>query len=522
MKRLLALFLLCAAPCWAQLNVSFPGPGPIQVAAGAAVPTLVQSTQTPSDVQAQDGISQNPQTGNLITKPFPNSTQVGNTVVCHVRTSEATIGDIAISDDGSNTYTLRADEIAGSRTNAVFTAPITTTSRIVTVTYNDSAGDQTDNLVDCYEYENVGAYDVNCTGTATSLSAPACGSSMTPSSGDLIIAFVDVVSYSSKPATSANFTAQTGTTPTYSLLHNDGTSWSAAQYGVLASSTAITPSITLAQATTRANIAAVAMKAASSGGTFSGIHVNKVKAFAPQFANSTSFTGTTIALGFPCSGNSEWVFVGQGASSSTSNLTSVTDSNSNTWTRLTNLYSSGDGFAVQAAHVDSATCSATQVITLHFTSNPSFLTVYAVDIANATGYDSSATCTGGTPCLINNASSSATTTFSGAAITPSVSPGLILSYQNQDYQSIASATGNWNDGIESCPNETGGCSGNGIGTYSHYAYVGSGFEQDAGFTVQYYSSTAAITPVYTIAQTQGSTNSGQIGPAFNYTVAVKQ
>jgi hypothetical protein len=116
---------------------------------GTPAPTFVQAVQMPSDIQAQNGIGASVSTGNLVRKCFPNSTKIGNTIFAHIRTSEATIGDIAVSDDGSNTYTLRVDEIAGARTNAVFTAPVTTASRCVTVTYNDAVGEHCARICSC-------------------------------------------------------------------------------------------------------------------------------------------------------------------------------------------------------------------------------------------------------------------------------------------------------------------------------------------------------------------------------------
>jgi hypothetical protein len=531
MKHLLALFLiLFQATCHAQVmqqllaNAGTPAVAP-------STPTLVQMKQTPSDIQAQTGISAIPATGNLIVSCLPNTTQTGNTIIAHLRTSEATIADIVLSDDGStsNTYTERVSEVAGARTNVVFTAPVTHTSRCVTVTFNDSAGDQTDNLLDVYEFSNVGAFDVSCSGTATTGTAPACSSSMTPTvTGDLVMTFADVVSFGTKPTGAMTFTAQTGTTPTYTKLHSDGTSWSASQYGIYSGTSAITPSMTISTATTRANVVGIAMEAASGGGTFSGIHVYNVKSFAPQFANSTSSTATSQAVEIPCFGNSEWLLVGQGASSSTSNVTGITDTNSNTWTATGNVFSSGDGFAVQWWHTGTATCSGTEKATIAFTAAPTFLTVVAVDIANATGIDTGISCTGlaTNQCPINIANSTATATFAGAVMTPSTSTGVALSYQNQDFQTIGpgSTPGNWVNSYESCPNAVGatGCTGNGIGTYKALGYVGSGFEQDDGVIVDYYTSTSAITFSWVVAQTQGSTNSGELGPAFSTTVAVKQ
>jgi hypothetical protein len=140
-----------------------------------------------------------------------------------------------------------------------------------------------------------------------------------------------------------------------------------------------------------------------------------------------------------------------------------------------------------------------------------------VDVGNATGYDSSATCgAGSTPCFINSSSAS-TTTVAGNTITPSTAHGVVLGFANQDFDTMSAiSVGNFSADLEVCPTGNNSCAGSGTGTGIYY--VSSGFEQDGGLFVDYYSSTAAIASTWTIANTQST----GIGAYFNSVVAVKQ
>jgi len=509
------------------LGVSSPA-----TSAAPATPALVQVKATPSDVQSTGPLISN---GAFIVTCFANTTQVNNTVIVRLTTPSTTGNVTSVTDDGSssNTYTLQKNETAGSETLAIYSAPVVHASRCVTVTFTLGTGATViGNQVKLYEFDNLstasgtGSVDVTCSGTATSGTAPACGSSMTPTlSNDLVMTFMDVVSFSSKPATSVTFTAQTGTAPTYSLVDAAGTDWTASQYATNAALSAITPSITVSQAVTRANVVGIAFKAASNGGTYSGVHVNNVTFNAPQYSQSSSFTGTTFVVQFPCFGNDLWVLIGQGASSSTDNTTSIgSDSNSNSWTGLTNVYSSGDGYAVRWWHADSATCNGTEKFTINFTSNPSYMFLLTVDIGNSGGYDSTA---GNVTLNSGNSATNPPTTVSGGSITPSTTNGVILSYINQDYDtasavSTSAAGGIWASDNMSCPNATGGTGCAALGTSgSYYAYSGSGFEQDGGFMVDYYgNSTSSVSTTWTWG-TLGNTQNRAIGPYFYSSVVVK-
>ncbi|HEX4501067.1 MAG TPA: hypothetical protein VH187_07900 [Scandinavium sp.] len=511
MKWLLAFLL--AIPLHAQIPM-----GGVTANVTSTIPTLIQMRSSATDAQANvvGGFNGDTASNNYIQVCLANSGQVNNTLV--VRTTGTTAStNVSITDDGSssNTYTLQQHETAGGRTLAVFTASIVNSMRCMKVVFG---GGSTDDQVKVYEYKNIATSSpvrASCTGTATSGTAPACSAGITPTANDIVLGFEDVISFGTNPRGGTTFTAQSG----YSLIDSDNTGWTASE-SVISTGSSTTPSITIASATTRANIVGIALKSSSSGASFSGIHVNNVTYFAPEFALSLPITGTTQTIQFPCSGNDLWMMIGQGASGATSNTTSITDSH-NTWTALTNLYNSGDGYAIQWWHVTSlpAVCSGTTSFTINFTANPSFLTVQMFDLSNSSGYDSSATCgAGSTPCAINLNTGTQTATVAGAVITPSTSgPGVILSYANQDFNTLTNVSpGNWSSDVPFCPNSSTGCTGSGISTSAFY--VGSGFEQDGGTLVDYYSSNSAVSITWTIANTQ---NQG-IGPHFSSAVAVKQ
>jgi hypothetical protein len=268
---------------------------------------------------------------------------------------------------------------------------------------------------------------------------------------------------------------------------------------------------------------AVAFKAAHNGAGYSGVHVTNVTQIAPEYDRAAAITGTSQIIQLPCFGNDLWVMLGQGASSSTDNTTGIgSDTNSNIWTALTNVYSSGDGFSIRWWHSDSATCNGTEKFTISFTANPTYLFVVAVDISNSGGYDTTA---GNVTLGTGNSSTNPPTTISGGSITPSTTSGVILSYVNQDFDTVSAvstsaAGGVWVEDNLSCPNVTDGCGGSGAAG-ANYAYAGSGFEQDAGFMVDYYgNSTSAVSTTWTWG-TLGNTQNQAVGPYFYSTVVVK-
>lgn len=238
---------------------------------------------------------------------------------------------------------------------------------------------------------------------------------------------------------------------------------------------------------------------------------------------STAQTATTRVEAFPCKGNDPWILTGN---IDTAHVNSITDNNGNTWTGLTKVDSTGDGFEIRWWHVTSAvTCADNEAVTITYSANPSGLipVIEFFDIANSAGYDSSATCgAGSTPCAINNTiATNPPVAFAGATITPSVGsvahPTLILSYQNQDFDTISGVSpGLFVAAVGVCPNSGGaGCGGN--GTSTSYNYVGPGFEQDSGVMIDRVTATTAVSITWTPQNTQ----SQGLDFSFSSTVAIK-
>lgn len=481
---------------------------------GGSTPSLVQGPfASPNDVG-----SQSPAYGTnaTIKECLGRAAQVGNTIVLKLVTG-GTLGNLSVSD-GSNTYTLQVSQSGGGSTTALYTAPVTTATSCVTVT--SSSGTFGSNQMVLSEYTNVGAVDVTCHASVTSGTTLACAS-MTPTvNGDLIINFAHVQAFSSRPTGSVTLTAASGWTA--NLL--DGTDWTGVQSEVQSTAAAISPTITSSASVTQANVVGIALKAASSGGGYSGIQLLSSQRQNPSDTLSAA-PGASQTFQFPCYGNDPWIGLGWQASSSTSpSVSSITDSNGNTWTGLGVVFNAGDsgGYSIEWFHVTSTvTCNAAENPTITWSATPAYQYVDFYDVANSNGYDSGAACSGastGTGYCVVNSTSTSTTTIAGATITPTTSNGLILSFFNQDYGSIEGVSvGNFLPIIETCPGVSGGCGGGGTGTYASQAYQGSGADQDGGISDYYNSTTAAQTFTWTYANTQ----SQGIGAFFTATVALK-
>src|SRR5208283_5662434 len=94
----------------------------------------------------------------------------------------------------------------------------------------------------------------------------------------------------------------------------------------------------------------------------------------------------------PCpasvSGTVLWLMTGYGGGS----VSGVADNNSNTWTGLTAVDSTGDGYTIQWYHTGlNPTCSGTEKLTLTYGGDPSGLTPlwgFYIVTGAASGYDS--------------------------------------------------------------------------------------------------------------------------------------
>jgi hypothetical protein len=159
---------------------------------GTPTPTLIQGPfSTPNDTLIANAISNISGANSVIVTCLANASQVGDQILVKIRTAAAT-SNITFSDDGSNTYTLETSEVAGSSTSAIYLAPVTTTSKCVTLTFAATTNANTDQLI-LVEYNNLGAVDTTCSATVTSGTSAACSAMTTTVNGDLLLAFADVI-----------------------------------------------------------------------------------------------------------------------------------------------------------------------------------------------------------------------------------------------------------------------------------------------------------------------------------------
>lgn len=516
MKTWLSIALLGCTVVQAQqtINASFP------IVTSAPTPSIVQIGMSPSDNNGQNPISGN-STGGTLVVPMPNPTKAGNGLLCWLNSSEATIGDVSFSDDKSNTWALINDEIAGSHLIGWWGAAGTATgTQFITATFTNNPSD---NQVVCFELTNVATssfVDVSCKATVTSGTAPACGSMTTTLANDLVLSAMQVVSFGTKPTGSATFTAQTGAN--WSLQQISNMDDTVTQAEVLASAGAVNPAITVSSAVTRANVVGVAIKAASSGSSSSGLYLRSVQEqVAPGY--NTAISGTSQAFQFIIIGNDPWL-LWQGSASPNQGISSISDSLGNTWTGLTatNDITRGGTAGAQWWHVTSAVTTGIDTLTITFAANPAvsngatFLQFF--DVLSSSGYDSSAICgSGSTPC--NTDSSNSTnppTTVTCNSITPSTSNGLILSNFNVDFGTTSAVNqGYFEAPVEKCTGQTTGCGGAGLST--SYAYMGNGFVQDDGIGAYYNPNPSTWTPTFTMQNTQNQA----VGPYYCTTIAIK-
>jgi hypothetical protein len=427
---------------------------------------------------------------------LPNPAKAGNTIFVWGVTNNSPVTNISVSDDKSDTYTLKINRIAATRTVTIFAAPnVTAGAQQILVTQSTGGSQNQYCAAEFYNVDTSATLDGTSSASITSGTSLACGSFTTATAGDLVLDFTYVDSFSANPVTT-NFTGQGGS---WLKILEDDSSFSAAQYEVQASAGAVNPTMTIASAVTQAIVVCAAFKSASSGsGPAAGIRVNSfvVENFSEKNAVPNA---TTIPFNFPCTGNSlalQWNGL------DAQRMTSVSDSNSNTWTVHTKQASPAANEDVIWATADSVTCNSTERITVtHFATpsgpDPNIPVMAAYDISSSGGFDLTAQ-TNGTAAFSSG-------NVTGASITPSTSNGVLLAYINEQNDTVTSTT---------------------TGTFLSIVFNHTApnlnelgqIDQDAGYWLFYNPDTTTRTPVFTYTNTSGSNIGGwwEQGLAFKF------
>jgi hypothetical protein len=262
---------------------------------------------------------------------LPNPTAAGCCLILALQAGTGVSSATAV-DDASNTYATAVNFLSGQRVIVLVATNIAAGAKHITLTLNVAAANVG---VAVYEFFNVStaavASALDGTATGTSAASPvATGAITTVSDGDLI--FQWGVQTSIVNPFIPSFTKGTGFTKAGSQL-SDGTF---VQYQVQGTHGAITPTFTYGGTSRNFDTVAIALKSGTSGSALDTSTGPKV--FGVQHQHW--FTSTlTMAYEFPCQGNLLVI----ASTIADFGISTVTDGNSNTWTKAVESPEAGGG-----------------------------------------------------------------------------------------------------------------------------------------------------------------------------------
>jgi len=358
---------------------------------------------------------------------LPNSTLGGsstqgdrsnNLLICGV-SWDGTGTTATITDNNSNSWTNGPSSNDGTRMIALkYALGAKAGTQDLTLTLSAA---QYNVHMRCSEFYNV-ATSSAVDGTATSASnitgpTVASGSISTTVDNDLIYYYGIDDGYLCCTSAVTSFVVGTN----FKLLPSDRHIGHFAQYQVQTTHGAINPTMTVNQSSHDTfGAAAIALRAASAG-TAPGAAIRIKRVY------HTSLNAGAYTVQFPCDGN--LIVTSTAESTAQNGITSITDSNSNTFKKV-----SAPATYPQMFYAGGATCTNPNTRTMTFSNANSGVTsiavIYDITGANTSPYDTSATSTGdqvstgGSSCT-NSANSNST-----LSVTPSTANGLIIAVEN--------------------------------------------------------------------------------------------
>lgn len=449
LKRL-AILLLWAAPAMAQCNLILLHVGGCPTGVSIS-PTIVQWNAVPSTYSSTGHTTS---TGGATSIRIPlQPTLSGNTIVICAAGSHISINTITVTgtDSASNTYSTAQDELDTMDNNALWCRYVKNVAAGVTYAEADFSVGVTN--VSGIAWEQAGTNGVDKTSAARSTTAtiqPGNIGAMSQS-GDLIIQIAQNVS----AATVTAFTAGTGQSNiTWTKIASDTAiprssieNALAMQAGVYSATAAFNPKMTQTGSTGAATTVAIAFTPSTSQGTLPAAG-ERVVGMQDLLFNFSSTSPGTLTQDLPCPGSNAvtsqangmiMAYTGLGTE-----LSTITDSNSNSWVLKNGL--SQNGNQTQFAYAQNATCTSEMTVSVTFSGPPltgddnlRFFFVTGAptsgwfDVVNPSG--AGPTCTG--TCTGDQTTSGNTT---GPSITPSNATGLIIGEQVQDCDVVTSGT----------------------------------------------------------------------------------
>jgi len=442
--------------------------------------TTAVSAALPALVQYANDSMQNNVAVHYWSKKLPNPAQAGNLLVmaCTWGSSTATA---TVADDKGNTWTTGpvGQDAARNQTLQIFYAPnVVASTQVITMTLSGAAA-----FVQCtpHEFFDVSTAanpaDGSSAAVITSGTDLAAGDITTTTAGDLIF-YAGMCNSCGTPNNPITWTAGAGFTPTVA----DGTSFFGAEYQVQSGEGTINPAMTLNTPTSAGIAAAIAFKSASAGsGAAGGIHVNSAQVI--TYPLSTNWTGTSITLQIPTTGN---LIVIATESLTNANVISVSSNPANVWNNSAGCANNNsNAMSVCIWYAANATPSPEMTITLTYNEYPVVGPLdgfWDISGAATSPLDVAATATG------NFAQE--TGTITAPTLTPTTSNGVVIGLMEQDSQTVGSATPGALLTVQA-----GG-----------YQYLG--LDQDGGWLNYYNPDTSTIDFKWTFVNNEGAYNVG--------------
>ena len=348
----------------------------------ASAVVTVASSSLGSPVLVQH-VSSSSTRNNSISSPYcytyqlPGFTTAGNAVVAGFTFSGGPTP--SVTDDKGDTYTIAETYLDGTDGVSVGIAAafnVAAEARVISLCFSSNPGTFVQPMAS--EFNNVIGIDGPGTGnhgTGTSVTAGGMAPTM---SGDLVYQVVASLSRNQ-----SSFTAGTQGNITWNLLSADLMDGWAGQYGVYNSTSAVNPALTLGTSQKWVS-GAILLKTGTSGGVLSGLRIVRLIHENIPVNTSAGGTGNSFAnptsLQFPSSGNLLVAMIGGGIAC---RVTSITDTNQNTWTQAgANQIQAGGNDTVGAYYAGNA-IPGNLALTVHWSASDGDQTIFLYDVTGA-------------------------------------------------------------------------------------------------------------------------------------------
>lgn len=414
-----------------------------------ANPTLVQHVATPSTL----AVDMNPITSLVVS--FPNPVLAGNLIIAAVQHDKASGGTVSCADDQTQSYT-KIDNTAGANQSCHLFYFLNSAAGVKKVTISFTTETSYVNVV-LAEFYNVATSSADVTsaiGGATSTVWQAVGTIAASATGETPY-LVYHVAFSASTTAQASFAAQSGFQLACAQLPGTSglgslptaTQWRVATAGIT------NPTITAGTSREYSSIA-VAFKSAAAG---------TAPTLTPRVVNvqyNEFDSASTVHLQFPCIGNVLVASIVDNLDPNDITVTSITDSNDNTWQDVDGSPAvNGGAGQQQMMYAEGVTPSTDLSLTVTYTGTVSGANICFQDIVGANSYVTGTAASG---------TKNTTGNLPSVSITPTAAGQLVLGHCDH---AEGTETGCVVDGNGHTPNfQTpywGGENGNAISYFCH-------------------------------------------------------